>query len=167
MLTLERLSHQTDSALVQGDRRLRWHALCSTAFAGQRLGDRRLRWHAFAAPPSSEGGTDLNCPPPKKKRRSGGAITLWLDRGIHMWRRPRTDQARRCLAARSTMEQTILIDLRPTHAQTRNSQAPTLIQGRPLSKAKLRRLLREIADLKTQKLHGGLLNPSQEAKLLR
>jgi hypothetical protein len=42
----------------------------------------------------------------------GGAVELWMDRGLHFWRRPRVEAERVALAARRTMAQTVLIRTR-------------------------------------------------------
>ena len=42
----------------------------------------------------------------------GNEACLWLDRGLHMWRRPVHEGARASLAMRPTLEQAILVEMR-------------------------------------------------------
>ena len=91
-------------------------------------------------------------------------VEVWSDLGLHFFQRPRNDAARASMAARATLENTILITEAAAPGQV-PARAPP--DAQPIPRARIRRLLCEVARLRLALARGTLLNPSQLAKLGR
>ncbi len=95
------------------------------------------------------------------------SIRMWLDRGLHFWRKPYCEAARASLAACRTLERSILIEPEDGSLDVPPRASRVTSSLRMLPAQRLRRLLHEIQVLRCRRFRGDALRPAQLAKLSR